>query len=156
MGSKVAGYMTSVGAFIGIPIAILLLGLGTWLTGKMFGATLSYAAATMIAAYSYMPRIVEALAVAVQGLLLDTSGFTGRYQLSLGVGRFLDAESSRGLLGLLGRVDVFTLWVTALVAVGIMVVGKLPKEKAIAAGAVIWIYGALPTLYAGVMAAIRG
>jgi hypothetical protein len=135
---------------------ILLVGAGAWLTGKIFGATLTYAAATMIAAYAYIPRVVEALAISVQGLLLDTSGFTGRYQLSLGVGRFLDPESTRGLLGVLGRVDVFTLWVTALLAIGIVTVGKLPKEKLIPVGAVMWAVGAIPSLFSGVMALIRG
>ncbi len=155
-GKKFAGYATTFGAFIGVPIAIFVIGLGAWLTGKMLGATLKYSAATMIAAYAFIPRILEAVSVAVQGLLLDTTGFTGRYQLTLGVGRFLEPESMRGMLGLLGRIDLFTLWVTALLAIGIVVVGKLPKDKLIPAGAIMWVYGALPTLYAAVSELMKG
>lgn len=156
MGKKVAGYATSFGAFIGIPLAILLIGLGAWLTGKLLGARLGYTAATMIAAYSFMPRVIEAFAVSAQGFMLDTGALTGRFQLSLGVGRFLNPEMSPGLLGLVGRLDIFTLWVTALLAIGIAVVGKLPREKAILAGAVMWLFGALPSLFTLAKSAITG
>ena len=146
-GKKVAGYAMTFGAFIGVPIVMLLTGFGVWLTARLFGAKVTYAASTMIAAYSFLPRVIEALGVSVQGLLLDTSGMTGRFQLSLGVARFLDPEMSQGLLGIVGRIDVFTLWVTALLAIGISVVAKLPREKAIAAGAVMWVLGALPSVW---------
>ena len=126
---------------------ILCVGLGAWLTGKILGAKLSYTAAAMIATYAYIPRVIESLAVNVQGWLIDTDALTGRYQLSLGVGRFMSPDMSPGLLGLLGRVDVFTLWVTVLLAIGIGVVGKLPKEKAIVAGICMWVFGALPSLW---------
>mgnify|MGYP001611242098 FL=1 len=110
----------------------------------------------MIATYSFMPRIIEAFGVTAQGFLLDTNALTGRFQLSLGVGRFLNPEMSPGLLGLVGRVDIFTLWVTALLAIGIAVVGKLPREKAILAGVVMWTFGALPSVWILVWTAVKG
>jgi hypothetical protein len=146
-GKKFAGYTMSIGAFVFIPIVMLLTGLGAWLTTRLLGAKISYAAATMIATYAYLPRVLESLGISLQGMLLDTSAMRGRFQLSLGVGRFLDPEMSPGLLGLVGRLDVFTLWVTVLIAVGIAVVAKLPREKAIAAGALVWVWGALPSLW---------
>ncbi len=148
MGRKVAGYTTTIGTFVFLPIAMLLTGLGAWLTAKILGATLAYSQAAMIATYSFIPRVVESLAVSVQGLMLDTSGLRGRFQLSFGVGRFLDPDMSPGILGLLGRVDVFTLWVTVLLAIGIAVVAKLPKDKAVLAGVIMWIFGALPSVWA--------
>jgi hypothetical protein len=156
MGKKFAGYLVSFGGFIGVPLGMLFVGLCAWLTGKLLEAKFSYTAATMIAAYSFMPRIIEAFAVTAQGFLIDTGALTGQFQLSLGVGRFLDPEMSPGLLGLVGRVDIFTLWVTALLGIGIAVVGKLPKEKAILAGVVMWTFGALPSLWTLVWTAVRG
>lgn len=144
---KAAGFMTTFGAFIGMPIAIFMTGFCAWLTAKMLGGRLGYSAATMIATYAYMPKIIESVTVAVQGLLLDTSGLSGRFQLTLGVGRFLDPEMSPGLLGLVGRLDVFTIWVTVLLAIGIATVAKLPKDKAIIAGGVMWLFGALPSVW---------
>jgi hypothetical protein len=156
VGRKIGGYMMTFGAFIGMPIAMFLTGLGAWLTAKMLGASTSYSAATMVATYSFIPRILESLTVSAQGLLLDTSALTGRFQLSLGAARFLDPEMSPGLLGLVGRVDVFTLWVTVLLAIGIGVVAKLPKDKVVVAGVIMWVFGALPSLWTLGKAAISG
>ena len=156
MGRKFGGYIMTFGVFIGMPIMMFLTGLGAWLTAKMLGASLSYSAATMIATYSFIPHIVESLAVSVQGLLLDTGALTGKFQLSLGVARFLDPEMSPGLLGLLGRIDVFTLWVTVLLAIGIGVVAKLPKDKVVVAGVIMWVFGALPAIWTLGKAAISG
>jgi hypothetical protein len=144
---KFQGYALNFGAFVGVPLVILCVGLGAWLTGKIVGARLSYTAATMIAAYSYIPRIIESLGINAQGWMIDTDALTGRFQLSLGVGRFMNPEMSPGLLGLVGRVDLFTLWVTVLLAIGIAVVGKVPRDKAILAGAIMWVYGALPSVW---------
>jgi hypothetical protein len=155
-GKKFAGYAATAGAFVGLPIAIWMVGLGVWLVAKMLGASLSYGAATLIATYSYMPRVIESVLVGAQGAVLDTSNIQGRYQLTLGVARFLDPEMSPGLLGLLGRIDVFTLWVTVLIVIGLLVIAKLPREKAVIAGALIWIYGALPSLWTLAKTAISG
>lgn len=156
LGRKIGGYAMTFGAFIGMPIAMFLTGLCGWLTAKMLGGSLKYSAATMIACYSFIPRVIESLTISAQGLLLDTGALTGRYQLTLGVARFLDPEMSPGLLALVGRIDVFTLWVTALLAIGIGVVAKLPKEKLVVAGLIMWAFGALPALWTLGRAAISG
>jgi len=45
-----------------------------------------------------------------------------------------------------GRIDVFTIWVTVLVAIGLAVTGKISRGKAAIAAAIVWLVGALPTL----------
>lgn len=139
---------TKFGVFLFIPIGVLILGLGIWLVGKMFGASMRLAAGLMIAAYAYAPRVLESALVAVQGIVLDTSAMTGRFQLSWGVGRFLDPDAtSIGLLGILGRIDVFTIWMTILIGIGISVVGKVERSQGMLAAAVIWVLGALPAVF---------
>lgn len=131
-----------------IPIIVLGLGLLNWLVGKLFGASLTYKAGAMIAAFAYMPRVIESVLVAVQGLVLDTASMRGRYDLSLGVGRFMDPDTtSIGLMGIVGRIDLFTIWITILLGIGISVVGKVPREKGMLAAAVIWVIGGLPAIY---------
>jgi hypothetical protein len=67
--------------------------------------------------------------------------------VSLGVGRFLDPDAtSMTMLAVVGRIDLFTLWVTVLVAVGLKVVGKATTAQAAAAAAIVWIAGGLPTV----------
>ncbi len=147
-GRGVAATIGKVVIFVIMPIIVLVVGLITWLVGKMFGAALSYTAAAMIVAYAYIPKVLEAILVAVQGLVIDTSTMRGRFDLSLGVGRFLDADTTApGLLALVGRIDVFTIWVTILIGIGIAVVGKLPRSQAMIAAAVIWVVGALPAVW---------
>ncbi|MHB1298873.1 MAG: YIP1 family protein [Gemmatimonadaceae bacterium] len=148
-GRGIGEMMAKVGGFVFMPIAVLLLGLAVWLVGKMFGAALGYTAGAMIAAYSYIPRILENVLVGLQGMLLDTSALTSRTQLTFGVTRFMDADTtSAGMLALLSRLDLFTIWVTILLGIGISVVGKIPREKGMIAAAVLWVVGTLPALLA--------
>lgn len=141
-----------IGAFIFVPIAMFLTGLALWIVGKFFDAKQTLAAAIMVAAYAYVPRVLESIVNGVQLLLMDPASLTGRYSISLGLGRFLDpATASPMMLALLGRIDVFTIWVTVLLAIGLAVTGKIPRSKAAIAAVIVWLVGALP----GVLQAAR-
>jgi hypothetical protein len=89
----------------------------------------------------------------IQGLIVDPATLDGRFRLSLGVGRFLDPDAaSPVLLALVGRLDVFTIWVTVLLAIGLSVTGRIPRVRAAIAAALVWLLGALPAL----LGALRG
>jgi hypothetical protein len=142
---KASGVIGMIGAFVGAPIGMLLLGVVIWLVGKFFDATESINAAIVVAVFSYVPRVVEGIVNRAQGLFVDPSSLTSRYSLSLGVGRFLDPDTTSPiLLALVGRIDLFTIWVTVLIAIGLAVTGKISRAKAAIAAAVIWLLGALP------------
>jgi hypothetical protein len=144
---KVGGMISKIGVLIFIPLGIFFTGLALWLVGKLFEAKETFGQALMVASYAYLPRVLEGIATSIQGLLLDPSTFTGRWKLSLGLGRFLDPDTaSPMLLALLGRVDVFTIWVTVLLAIGLAVVGRIPRSRAAIAGALVWVLGAIPML----------
>ena len=139
--------MAKVGAFIFVPVGIFLTGLMLWVCGKFVDAKQTVGQATMVASFAFMPRVVEALVVAVQGLVLDPGTFDGRWRVSLGVGRFFDPDAtSPALLAFLGRIDVFTIWVTVLLAIGLAVTGNIPRARAAIAAAIVWVLGALPLL----------
>ena len=144
--------MATVGAFLGGPFIIFALAIATWLVGKAVGARQAWHAALVVAAYSYVPRVLEAVLTGVQGLLVDPAQLDGRYRLSLGPGRVLDPDTaSPVLVALLGRLDVFTIWVTVLLAIGLAVTGRIDRGRAAIAGVLLWIVGALP----GVIGALR-
>ena len=135
------------GAVVFVPVGIFLTGLALWLCGKLVEATEPLSAAVMVAAYAFLPRILEGILVGVQGLIVDPASLTGRFQLSLGLGRFLDPDTaSPVLLALLGHVDLFTIWVTVLLAIGLSVTGRIPRSRAAMAAALVWVLGALPQL----------
>jgi hypothetical protein len=151
--TKFASKFAIVGAFIGPPFGILVIGLVLWGVGKFFDAKQTLNAAMVVATFSYVPRVVEGVVARVQGLFVDPDSLDSRFSLSLGVGRFFDPDTaSPVLLGLIGRIDVFTIWVTVLLAIGLAVTGKISRGRAAMAGAIVWLIGALPAL----ASALRG
>ena len=148
MGEKFA----AVFAFIGTPIAIFLVGVVLWLVGKLVDAKQTVAAALMVASYAYFPKVLAGIAAGVQGLLMDPASLTGQFKISLGIGRFFEPDvTSPVLLAIVGRLDVFTIWVTVLLAIGLSVTGAIPRRKAAIAGVIVWVAGALP----GLLSALR-
>lgn len=137
----------SISAVVGMPIALLILGLATWAVGKIFGGSLTAGTGLLIACYAWVPRVVAGVLTDIQGLAMDTTKFTSQHQLSFSPARFFDpVTTSPALLAILGRLDVFTLWTTVLLAIGLVAAGKVAKEKQVLAGATMWLLGSLPAL----------
>ena len=128
---------------VGMPLTVFFVGLFQWVVGKFFDAKQTFGAALMVTAYAYMPKVLESALSGIQGLLMDPASLTGRYKLSLGAGRFMDPDGNPVILALLGRVDVFTIWVTILIGIGLSVTGKISRGRAFAAAAMVWVLGAL-------------
>ena len=138
--------------FVGVGIyalvAPIVIGLVLWLAGKFLESTAEVGQTIMVATYAMFPRVLETIIGGIQLLVLPEEGITGRYSLSLGVGRFLDPDAASPLLlAVVGRVDVFTIWVTVLLAIGLSVMGKIPRSRAAIAAAVAWIVGAIPGVW---------
>ena len=142
-----AGKIGMVAAFVFPPLVMLALGVVIWIVGKFFDAKESVNAAIVVAVFSYVPRVVEGVVNRVEGLFIDPSTINSRYSLTLGLGRFFDPDTTSPiLLGLIGRIDVFTIWVTVLIAIGLAVTGKISRGRAAIAAGIVWLVGALPTL----------
>ena len=137
-----------VSQIIGVPIGLLVVGLFTWIIGKIFGATFSYGTALMVTSFAWIPRVVEQVLLSVQGLVIDTSTFTSPYQVSLGAMRFMDSATMHpALVGVLSRLDIITIWVVFLTATGLVYAGKMERKKMMLAAVVIWLVGTLPAIY---------
>ena len=137
---------------VGLIVVMFVIGVFTWIVAKMMGATLGFQQALVIAAWSYFPRIIGAIIAGIQGLVLDTSNFTSTMSFSLSPARFMDpATANPVLMQVANRFDLITIWVTILLAIGVYVIGKLPKEKAIVFGIVMFVLGALPAIRNGYM-----
>jgi len=73
-------------------------------------------------------------------------------RVTVGLGALFDPDkTSPVLMALLIRVDVFTLWETVLLAIGLQITGKVSKSDSYLAAAIVWCIGALP----GVLGALR-
>jgi hypothetical protein len=138
---------------VGITLSIFGTGLVLWLVGKLFDAKESVSAAIMIATYSEVPRLVQILTNAAQGLVMSPEKLNSMNAVGFSLARFMDPDnSSQVMIALASRVDLFTIWVTVLLAIGLHVVGKIPKQQAAIAAAITWAVGALPA----VLGALRG
>jgi hypothetical protein len=137
---------------IAIPISAMLTGLVLWLVGKVFDSKQTGRAALMVATYALFPKVLATVAGAVIAYLSNPERLNGMTRLSVGLGALFDPDkTSPVLLALLARVDVFTLWQTALLAIGLQVTGKVSKTNSYIAAAIVWLIGALP----GVLGALQ-
>jgi hypothetical protein len=91
--------------------------------------------------------VIQFIANAVQGLVLKPDQLDGVVKLSFSPARFLDvATANPVLVQVLNRFDLFTIWVTVLLAIGVYVTGRVTKNQAIFAGVLFWIVGGIPAI----------
>lgn len=127
----------------------MIVGLFLWLVGKAVGAVESLGEAIMIAVFSYFPRLVGSVALAVQGAVLPDEKLKGISSVSIGPARFLDPDkTSAGLMAFAGRLDLFIIWSTVLLAIGLKVKGKISGTQAAIAAVVLWLLGSLQAIVA--------
>jgi hypothetical protein len=132
---------------VGLTISVILTGVALWAVGKLFDAKESVAAALMVATYSEAPRLVQVLTNAAQGLFMPAEKLTSINSVSFSLARFLDPDQTSAIMiALASRVDVFTIWITVLLAIGLSVVGKIPRQQAAIAAGIVWLLGALPAM----------
>jgi len=132
---------------LGLTVSIFGTGLVLWLVGKLFDAKESVAAAIMVATYSEVPRLVQLLTNAAQGLIMSPEKLNAINSVGFNLARFMDPDqASPVMIALASRVDLFTIWVTVLLAIGIHVVGKIPKQQAAIVAGITWVAGALPAV----------
>ncbi len=136
-----------IGYVLFMPIGIVIAAILVWLASKGVSASVAFAAAMMIATYSQFPRVVEMITNAIQGLLLAPESITSRYSVQIGPARFLDTGANPVLLTILGGLDLFTIWVTVLLAIGISVVARVPRSKGAIAAGIVWVVGLLIPLF---------
>jgi len=135
------------------PLTVILTGGVLWAAGKLFDAKESIVAAIMISTYSQIPRLVQFLVTAAQGLFMDSSSLTSAHSVSISLARFMDPVTTQPvLLALASRVDLFTIWVTVLLAIGLHVVGKIPKQSAAIAAGITWLVGGFPVFFGALRA----
>lgn len=129
------------------PIAIMIVGLMTWLVAKLVDARQEVNAAMVVAAYAFVPRVIQAVANAVQGLVMRPDQLTSLVRLSFSPARFLNPDTANPVLvQVLNRCDLFTIWMTVLLAIGVYATGRVSKQRATIAGVLFWIVGGIPPL----------
>lgn len=146
-GARFARLSMMAGAVLMVPIAVLLVGIVLWLVGKLFDATEPLRAAFFIATMSWMPRMIESLLASLQGLMMDPTAMTSAAAVSLTPARFMDvATASPVLVAVLLRLGPFVIWSYVLLAIGLAVMGRIPRGRAAIAAFMVWVLGTVPAI----------
>jgi hypothetical protein len=144
---RMAGTFGLIGFVITFPLGVALVGLVLWLVGKLVDSVAPLAAALLIATYAQFPRLLQQVVATLQGLVMDDPALRSLYSVTLSPARFLDPDATTPLvLALAGRLDVFILWSTMLLAIGLQVLGRVPSSKSYVAAGLVWLLGALPVV----------
>jgi hypothetical protein len=79
---------------VGLTISVFGTGLVLWVVGKLFDAKESVAAAIMIATYSEVPRIVQILTNAAQGLVMSPEKLNSLNAVGFNLARFMNPDTA--------------------------------------------------------------
>lgn len=133
--------------YVGTPVFILVMAIFVWLFAKIFSAKISYGQAALITTLAWIPRLIGSLITTVQVALTDTSAVDNPYDLSASPARFVD-EAALGskVYALLGNLDVFAIWSTILIGIGIAVIAKVPRQRGMLAAVALFIVGTAITV----------
>lgn len=130
-----------VGGYIGTPIIILIVAFLAWLAAKVVSAKISWNQAMAIVTLAWIPRLLQGLVNTVQALLMDTTSITTMHDVGFSPARFMGDDTSSKVLSIVSRFDVFTLWTTVLIGIGIAIMAKAPRSKGYMAAGLVWLVG---------------
>lgn len=128
-GRKFSSYGLVAVAALTMLIGPLLNAVFLVLGGKIFGAPLSFARASVIAALAGVPRLFTWVAIALQGMMLPEGTMPrSMADASLGPARFVDPETTpQAIVALLSNIDVFRIWQIVLLGIGVSVVARVTR-----------------------------
>jgi Yip1 domain len=142
---KVGSWFTRLGGLF-YPIIIAIAAFFAWLVGKIVGSKQTYQVALVMVGYASIIDVVKAIVAGAQALLMDSTNLTSLNMLATGPARFVDSATvSPYMLAILNRLDLFTIWYTVLLGIGMYVMGKVSKTSAAIFAVIYWL---LPTAFA--------
>ena len=133
------------------PVFYLVMVAGTALAIKfvapLFDGKVSWRESFVITTFAHYITVVQSLAIGVAVFLKNTmGGQVSGTDGSFGLLRFLDVGRDPVMRALLGRTDIFAIWIAVLFAVGLIHVVGMPKGKAAITAVIVWALIALPSL----------
>ncbi len=141
-----------IGLALGFPLGVLITTLVAWGLARIFGAAATFATVFGVVVYSQVVRVLQYLVGLAQGFFLDINSMDSIHDISLSAARFMDQPDASSLLvNFAARIDVFTLWATALIAIGLAVTTKLSRGSAWAVAIIVWLLAAIPAVVGAIM-----
>lgn len=140
------------GIFTPVFVAIftLILGLVSWIAGKVTSIDLPFRRAlTITALVSFLAVVQQLVAGVLMSVKLRAGGELDPIRdYSFGLLRFIPtSELNAGVIALLSRIDLFAFWQFGWFAIALIAAANAPKGAAWLAASVVWLAGALPFLF---------
>lgn len=134
-----------IGMAITFPLGVLVMAVVTWGLTRLFDVKTAFAGVLGVVVYSQIVRPLQFVAGILQSFVLDVGRMDSVHDVSLSLARFLDQpETATVMVNLAARVDVFVLWATALIAVGLRSATGLSRGGAWVVAVLVWLLAALP------------
>lgn len=139
---------STVGVYLATPFLILFGAILIYLGARIVSAQVTFNRAMLISVIAQIPRLLGAVITAVQAVLMnDTSSIDSKFDVSYSPARFMDRDAlPPQIMEVIGRLDIFTIWVTVLMGLGVAVIARVPRGRGLAAGAVAWGIASLLSL----------
>jgi hypothetical protein len=144
------------GSLVAQPLVYMLLALVFMVVFKMLGGDLNFLRSFSVILHGMMPRAVMGLLSIPVILGKDEFGFEELKDgtvLTSNLGAFAPEDAGTALVALLSSVDLFSLWVLALLIIGYGTVAKVSKGAATGGVIALWIVYLLGKIG---LAALRG
>lgn len=137
----------------GYAFMIAVAAVGIKLVSALLEPGASWRQAFVIPTYASFVMVPQAIITALLVFVKNQTGaeLTGA-DASFGVLRLTGTDVDPVVRALLSRIDLFVFWICALIAVGLMHVVRMPRNKAIITAAAVWVIGTLPALVGALMA----
>lgn len=134
---------TTVASIILFPLLMpLVAGLLLWVIGKFFESKAEFGAAIMVATYSYVARFLGFVVSSLLAVVLPEDQIRSFFSITLSLARFLDPDTtSVGVLGAAARLDIFLLWQTVIIGIGMAVMGRIGTGRGVAIAFTVWALG---------------
>ena len=120
-GAPIAAIFMHIAAVVSAPIFLLIVaGLGILIVNLIFGAQTKFKTVFSLACYANLVALLSSLMAAVVNLFGDPDHFNPQNPVPTNVGFFLNPlEVSKPLYALASSVDIFTIWLLILLAIGL-------------------------------------
>jgi hypothetical protein len=133
------------------PIFYLVMIAGTALALKfvapLFDGKMSWRQSFVITTFAHYVTVVQSLVIGIAAFLKSMmGGQAAGSDASFGLLRFIDVGRDPVMRAVLGRTDIFAIWIAVLFAVGLIHVAGMPKGKAAITAGIVWALIALPSL----------
>ena len=118
---KYVGYLSVVGTLFSVFIVAVIL---MFLFDTMMSASIGLKRMMAIVAYGILPLVIQTALSMVVLFLKDPEEFNLRNPLMFNIGAYMSADSPAALRALGSSIDLFSLWILVLLAIGVSAAGR--------------------------------